>query len=151
MSETPTTHRAFGIGQPAPIIVEQPTAELLAERATYTIETHLSSDNTPEASLPLALVFGQLLQVAIPTVEHYHSDFFHDALWLDRNLGRPTDDGPRQTADFYYGFDECGTLIGRDAICSQHRKNGYQIHVERRRGWDWTMTATCVKYDGREV
>lgn len=37
-----------------------------------------------------ALLFGEMVKRATPVVEQYHSDLFHDALWINETVTGPT-------------------------------------------------------------
>jgi hypothetical protein len=52
------------------------------------------------------LMFGKLVDLSIEVVQHYRSDYYHDAKWIQEHV-----DGP---STFYYGFREWGTSIGTD-------------------------------------
>lgn len=52
-------------------------------------------------------IFGEMIKLATPMIEHYHGDLYHDVHWLDEYL---TD----LETEFYFGFDNCGTAIGTD-------------------------------------
>lgn len=49
-------------------------------------------------------VFGELLKLAIPTVENYHSDIYWDAMWLNETIQRGT-----EGLTFWYGVRDNGT------------------------------------------
>jgi hypothetical protein len=85
--------------------------------------TVLQYDNTidDDVSAVRQLVFGHLLSIAAPIVQHYHSDLYHDAIWLSRHLS-----GPSMT--FYWSVDDCGTQIGTDAI-GHNRREAYRVTV----------------------
>jgi len=53
-----------------------------------------------------ALLFGKLMDEAVSVIDHYRSDWYHDALWIERNVTGPT--------SFYFGMREFGTSIGHD-------------------------------------
>ena len=69
-------------------------------------------------------LFGELLKLAYPRVQHYHSDFYHDALWIKRYV--------TGEMEFYYGVREYGTHIGTDAhLISAHNDVAYKVSVVR--------------------
>lgn len=51
----------------------------------------------------LSCLFGHLVRLAGPVVEHYHGDLYGDVQWLDANV-----DGPRR---FVWQAYDCGTNI----------------------------------------
>lgn len=61
-------------------------------------------------------VFGELVKLASPVLAAYHSDLYHDAIWLEANLK-----GVELT--FFFGFDESGTNIGHttEYIIREHQ------------------------------
>lgn len=97
-----------------------------------------SSDDTPEQSAERLGVrqrtFGRLVDLAHDIVEHYRSDFYHDAQWLEKHLVGPM--------TFYYGADSYGTAIGTDRdLVAQMREKVWRIDI----GFDnreWTFLAT---------
>lgn len=88
--------------------------------------------------------FGELLKLAFPTVEHYHSDFYHDAQWLEKHLtGEMT---------FFFGFDEYGTAIGCDPYYVQvSRQTVYIIRIAKNKRKAWTMTASVAPHVEKPV
>lgn len=100
--------------------------------------THLIHNDTVEPQT----VFAELLQLAQPVVEHYHSDLYHDAIWLKDNLPNLMDDG------FYFGIRTHGTHIGTDRRLIQNY-NAVTFHITFARTdsllHPWTMTITKVK------
>lgn len=66
-------------------------------------------------------VFGELVKLALPVLQAYHSDLYHDATWLQANLK-----GVELT--FFFGFDESGTNIGFTTTYIT-RKHKFRIRV----------------------
>jgi len=58
-----------------------------------------------------ALLFGEMLQRALPMVRCYYSDLYHDALWLAENLNLADH---TSTFAFQWATKEAGTHIGTD-------------------------------------
>lgn len=52
-------------------------------------------------------VFAEMVKLAAPVLTHYHSDLYHDALWLNEHVN-----GTR--AVFAWSFNGTGTTIGTD-------------------------------------
>lgn len=72
-------------------------------------------------------VFGELVQLATAHLERYHSDLYHDAQWLDRNLNGPM--------EFYYGADDSGTAI------YEATEDGLRfVQLCRKNRWKITLT-----------
>lgn len=69
-----------------------------------------------------AVLFGELVKLAVPVIKAYHSDLFHDAIWLTEHVK-----GPEFT--FYYSIDDCGTLIGTELKLVLARDHRYRITV----------------------
>lgn len=96
-----------------------------------TVRTRLMYDNSTTGIWPARmLVFGELVKLAIPAIEHYHSDLFHDALWLEQHLsGEPMGSGwsSGRGMSFYWSVDESGTTIGIERVGM--RRNAYRITV----------------------
>ena len=99
---------------------------------------------TDEATLVAvrAAVFGILVQLAAPTVRHYHSDLFHDANWLTKHVVLP--DSPAWMeghflTTFAYGVRDTGTDIGTDIeLIKRHNERVFQVIVSRDEGGLWT-------------
>lgn len=74
-----------------------------------------------------ALLFGELMKLAAPRVQHYHCDLYHDAHWIGENVSEPT--------TFYFGADNCGTAIGT-----------IQEYINRKNVWRVTLVGENGKY-----
>jgi hypothetical protein len=69
-----------------------------------------------------ASLFGVLADLAWPHVEHYRSDLYHDAQWLEHYVQEP--------CEFYFGCDAWGTAIGMDKdLVRISRKNVWRIEL----------------------
>lgn len=91
------------------------------------------SDHPTVVTSTLALAFGHLMNLAVPVVKQFRSDWYHDALWLAEWGSDP--------APFFFVVRESGTLIGRDErlLLSQVGK-AYKVTIALGdRNW-WTMT-----------
>lgn len=85
-----------------------------------------------------AMILGQLIKLAAPHVKAYHSDFYHDAIWIQANV--------RGETTFYFSFDECGTYVSEDALIGLYRKHGYTCEVTNPNGrgmWFLEMRAVA--------
>jgi hypothetical protein len=74
--------------------------------------------------------FGVLIDLAGSTVEHYRSDFYHDAQWIEKHVAGE--------CTFFYGFDPWGTAIGSDlelVRASRHTVFRVDIHKTDRKAW----------------
>lgn len=69
------------------------------------MRTRLKYDaSMTDVSEVASLVFGELVKLTAPVLQAYHSDLYHDALWLSANLkGR--------SVTFPYSYDNCGTSL----------------------------------------
>ncbi len=87
-----------------------------------------------------ALLFGKLLDLASSTVEHYRSDFFHDACWIEKHVHGPT--------VFFFGFRQWGTSIGTDRQAVAYGNDvAYSIVLTSDRG-DWYATIEPLELVG---
>lgn len=78
----------------------------------------------------VARTFGELVEIAAPIVEHYLSDLYRDAQWLERHMGQDPRD-PWVKLEFYYAIDAWGTHIGTDELVLAHRKEAqYKFTVD---------------------
>lgn len=94
-------------------------------------------DNSKDAKPPKSLVWNALHEMAKDTVKVYKSDFYWDAIWLDKNL----DD----YRIFGYGFREYGTTIGTDQkVIEDMNEQAFIITVWNRDG-KWMMEAMRTK------
>lgn len=97
----------------------------------------LSYDNTmTNVSAVRQLVFGELVKLTAPVLTHYHSDLYHDALWLAEQCH-----GAEVT--FRYSFDESGTVIGGGM--AHMRKHAYRITVGVTDGQAWMDSEPITK------
>lgn len=76
-----------------------------------------------------AKVFGELVKLTHPILEHYHSDLYHDANWL--NTWAKDD---LEAISFVYGVDDSHTFIGPNdeetvKIAKGHDDNVWVIDV----------------------
>jgi hypothetical protein len=63
-------------------------------------------ENEGDARSIRALLFGAMLDKAEPIVQHYRSDLYHDALWIDKHVnGEFT---------WYWMLRKHGTHVGTD-------------------------------------
>lgn len=83
-------------------------SEIPTELRTLPVTFLHSGDH--ELSLPL--LFGELVKLAQPIVEHYHSDLWHDAAWIREHI--PTSMAVGGAYAFVYGVRDTGTSIGED-------------------------------------
>ncbi len=66
-------------------------------------EDHITTVKIPEHLWEPQYIFGELMRVAIPIVEAYHSDFYHDAIKVRENFNL--------TNTFFYYVGKCGTYL----------------------------------------
>lgn len=82
-----------------------------------------------------ARIFAEMLSLALPTVKHYQSDLYHDALWLAK--GMPTNE------PWWFGIRESGTSIGTDhRLVSAYNAKTYRMVVHRNERDAWVLTAS---------
>ncbi len=85
-----------------------------------------------------APLFGRLVDLAVPVVESYRSDLFHDAHWLTEQV---TD-----ACVFYYGVRSTGTSIGTDFdLVSQMNDWVYRLELIVQQGDRWYLNIRQFK------
>lgn len=73
-------------------------------------------------------VFEAMIQLSGPVVKSYRTDFYHDAMWVNKNIASG------EVTEWYYGYDECGTMIAWDPETApehttRHRKNVVHFRI----------------------
>ena len=69
-----------------------------------------------------ARLFGEMAKLATAELEQYHSDLFHDAMWIERNVTGPT--------QFRWSFDKWGTwTLPYDVAAHSGRDVKYVIRL----------------------
>lgn len=109
---------------------------------------HLKGWSETPDSTTKAMLLGALIQMALPTISHYLSDFYHDALWINEHItatevnyiGPPTEAQPYV---FYYSYDECGTYVSLDAQIGLSRKHAFTCYLYQVRGM-WQVDFKAV-------
>jgi len=78
---------------------------------TTVITIELSKWHTPDdyPESANAKLFGELVKLATPVVESYHSDLYYDAHWIGKYV-------PYEVTAFYYAVRNTGTSIGQDKV-----------------------------------
>jgi hypothetical protein len=93
------------------------------------------TDNTVPTSVRSGL-FGELCKLAWPFIEHYHSDLYHDARWLDTYVLEPM--------VLFYSANDCGTVIGCEERYVRLRGSGglwrIELTVTPRGRWEVHIT-----------
>lgn len=92
-------------------------------------------------AVPSSLIFGQLAKRAAPVIDRYHSDLYHDALWIEAEIHGPD--------VFFWGVDECGTAMGRGSdrnpgFVLAARRTVYRVEVAHDDRDRWTMSFEAV-------
>jgi len=84
-----------------------------------------------------ANLFGRLVELSAPVIEHYRSDLFHDAQWLAKHVDRPM--------TFYWAYNDCGTSIGtgrQEVVEWSHREHAFRVTLDRTtRGYAYVTIA----------
>ncbi len=100
---------------------------------------YLNNDDSVTESVR-AILFGYLVRLARPVQENYHSDLYHDAMWITSNVTDAT--------EFEFVVRQNGTHIGTDAA-SLFRAAGdptaiaYTLKLTRvRHAWYLTISHT---------
>jgi len=97
----------------------------------------LRSDYPPNPdNVPRSLVFGELVKAGADVIEHYHSDLYYDALWVEHKV---VADVP-----FVYGVREYGTFIsegGGDMVklAKEHNDEVWSCVVSQDSDGRWWM------------
>lgn len=78
--------------------------ETTSTRVMVELAKWFSEPETPDTAR--AKLFGVMVQLATPLIEHYHGDLYRDAEWVRTYVTEPT--------TFYYGAGKFGTNIGVD-------------------------------------
>lgn len=80
--------------------------------------------DTTDVAKSVQLVFGHLFRIAAPIVKWYHSDLYHDAMWLREYM-------VGESFTFLWSVDEDGTLIGTDLIAAtRDHKFAFTVKVD---------------------
>ena len=103
----------------------------------------LRTTNEPNEGLDSAraLLFGHMAKIAAQTVQHYHSDLYHDVRWILENVH-----GPKTFAWF---VKECGTYLGDSAYygpLTGVRGQFYEVELFVE-GWWWTARFTQIPHE----
>lgn len=98
------------------------------------------SDWSVAAAHVTALLFGEMVQRALPVVDRYHSDLYHDALLLADPEG-PLGAEPKP---FPWMVRECGTNFGESALVQEQISHGenrvlYLVTVFQENGGLWSV------------
>jgi hypothetical protein len=70
----------------------------------------------------VAAAFGKMVELCAPVLRHYHSDLYHDAVWLFRTVEQTGDD-----VVVWWAFNESGTCIAATDEYNMHREHKYVI------------------------
>ena len=85
-----------------------------------------------------AHIFGELADLAAPTVKFYRSDLYHDAGWLNNHVNGPT--------TFFYGVRETGTHIGHDGeLIAAHSTHVWQVDITVTDRGKWELHLKLIK------
>jgi len=84
------------------------------------------------------LLFGEILKLGLKYVERYHSDFYHDARWIEERVH-----GART---MIFAVDSNGTFLLNDNDTVPHdlRKNMFRVELFETRG-TWFVTFEQIK------
>lgn len=92
---------------------------------TESREVHLTGWHPFDRSVKSTL-FGQLVKLAQPLIQHYHGDLYYDVHWIDEHVEGPV--------SFYFGADESGTALGFDVeLVHLSRDNVWKIDLFSKR------------------
>jgi hypothetical protein len=104
---------------------------------TVPATTFLRFDDEINDSVRAAL-FGVLVELAAPVVEHYRGDLYHDVHWIDRHATGPL--------RFYYGVRDTGTGIGTDRdLVVNHNTLAWQVDLTVNARGKWESNLVRIK------
>lgn len=104
---------------------------------TKTFLRYGSGDDAEYIESVRAALFGELVKLATPLVEHYHGDVYHDAIWVQANVTGPM--------EFFFGADDCGTAIGTDlGYVAMSRKQVWHVNLTRDYRFKWEAEVSAV-------
>lgn len=87
-----------------------------------------------------ARISGELVQMAIPVLKSYFSDFYRDVQWLMKYVTEPID------TVFFFGVSDTGTSIGDDLpLVRQGNDTTYRVIVRRHPYDRWTIETEVVE------
>lgn len=98
------------------------------QMAEFTVRLGWHGEEGQDLSAVRATLFGELVKLAAPVIEHYHSDLFHDARWIEEHV-----DGAPMSFDFV--ARPCGTYIGvdveamREALVLKPTDRAYRVAI----------------------
>jgi hypothetical protein len=78
--------------------------KIIADLGTHVFDGTVDEMKEDHRRSICAKLFGELVKLTSGTVEHYVSDLYHDAQWINKHIGG--------VCEFYYSFDNWGTAIG---------------------------------------
>lgn len=142
------------------------TEDLTPEEFTFRIVSNGALDRCEleqsDETMILAAVYGRMLRLAVPNMEQYHGDLFHDANWMAEYVSFP--------GEFVWGYTPSHTSIalptaeGVSNVLSFNDKVWHiTIHVTDKGTWGatfkklkdntetWTEMSRYVAPDGRTV
>jgi hypothetical protein len=98
-----------------------------------------------------ALLFGHMVKLAVPVVQHYHSDLYHDARWLEENVSGPTEFDwlVRPSGTNIAGTAKIGVEIGAGETARFYRVRVFSDpgrYEPRDDEGNWHVTFTRVSY-----
>lgn len=87
-----------------------------------------------------AILFGELVSLAAPIQEHYQSDLYHDALWVNEFVTGP--------CTFWFSVGPWGTSIDNsEALVAWRRENVWECSLTVS-GGEWWLTARLLTTEG---
>lgn len=99
------------------------------------------TDETKGTSI-LSHLFGEMVKRAVPVVNFYHGDLFHDAEWLREHV--------TGECSFWWMVRHSGTNLGESALVQEHISSSeprilYYVELKDGNGRDkWEATFTEV-------
>ena len=119
----------------------------MQQTQTHTFKLLGTSPSKPFTDVQF--IFGAMVQYATPVMTDYHSDLWHDAMWLDKHM---THILPEERRSFHWYVSATHTFIGKEPVCAGYRPRPRDLHYlftvyYASNGW-WCMDVT--KLDTKE-
>lgn len=86
--------------------------------------------------MPKSIIFGKMIELALPIVKSYHSDFYHDVMWLEAL--------PERSVTIYYTVRETGTWISTELYKPNDSDTIFRITVTDDGDGKWLYSAEKV-------
>jgi hypothetical protein len=102
--------------------------------------THKLLYNSGDAFTSPALIFDHLVRLAQPIMQDYHSDLFHDAMWLNEYVNNIE---PGESKTFYWYLADSHTHISAEPLpenCVSSKDHVFTFTVSMELASWWQLT-----------